>query len=245
MKRSIKNLTGYTIRALDGPKGKVKDFLLDEERWVIRYLEADFGNLFKKKRVLIPRVFMLDPEWENEEFPVNISKEEVEDCPDLEEHMPVSREYEKELSRHYRVDFYWADAYSAAAAARYFPPRPLRIPSRKLSEKELDTSLRSFREVEGYTIRAIDDTLGHVEDLIVDDDDWQVVYLIVDTSNWRPWSKKVLLPLEFIKEISYVDRKVAIALHTGSIKGAPEYDVDKPVDMDYEKALYDFYKNIK
>ena len=236
MKRSIKILSGYSIEAIDGPKGKVKDFLFDEEAWIIRYIEADYGKLFKNRKVLIPKLFLKEPEWDKKHFPINLTKKNIESCPGLEEKMPVSREYEQLLSKHYSVDYYWPYVYNApVTGSMYFPPRPLRPPAKIVSEEDLDTSLRSFREIKGYHIRAIDGKLGHVEDLIVDDDDWQIVYVIVDTSNWRPWSKKVILAIDWLDEISYVDKQVMISLNTETIKNAPEYDADRPIEVDFEK----------
>ena len=52
-----------------------------------------------------------------------------------------------------------------------------------MGENEIETSLRSFREVKGYRIRARDGKLGQIEDMLVDDDDWQIVYLIIPL----PW----------------------------------------------------------
>jgi hypothetical protein len=58
MKRSLKELIGYTIQATDGEKGKVYDILFDDETWIIRYVEADLGNLiFPKKSFNSPFLF--------------------------------------------------------------------------------------------------------------------------------------------------------------------------------------------
>ena len=46
MKRSLKELKGYSLQAIDGEKGKVKNFLFDEDTWTVRYLEVDIGNFF-------------------------------------------------------------------------------------------------------------------------------------------------------------------------------------------------------
>ena len=81
MYRSLKELNGYSIQAIDGEKGKVKNFLFDEETWVIRYLDIDLGNFFIEKRVLIPREQLGIPEWENRHFPVNLSVKRIEDSP--------------------------------------------------------------------------------------------------------------------------------------------------------------------
>jgi hypothetical protein len=174
-------------------------------------------------------------------FPIDLKKENIEACPHLDERMPVSREYEKELSKHYKIDHYWP-YYYAPTGAIYFPPRPLKPPLKIINEKDLNTNLRSFKEVKGYHIKGTDDKMGHVHDLIVDDQDWQVVYAIFDTNNWLPWSKKVLLAIDWLEDISYVDRGIGIGLPTDSIKDAPEFDIDRLQDKEYEKALYDFYR---
>ena len=43
MLRSMKDLEGYAIDAIDGTIGHVKDFYFDDEAWVIRYLVVDTG----------------------------------------------------------------------------------------------------------------------------------------------------------------------------------------------------------
>jgi hypothetical protein len=47
MKRSIKELLGYTLQVKDGTKGSVKDFIFDEESWTIRYMKTDLGFVSK------------------------------------------------------------------------------------------------------------------------------------------------------------------------------------------------------
>ena len=68
MKRSLKELTGYAVKAKDGIKGNVIDFLFDEEKWIIGYLEADLGTIFSGRKVLIPKIFLKEPEWSSHNF---------------------------------------------------------------------------------------------------------------------------------------------------------------------------------
>jgi hypothetical protein len=242
MKRSLRNLTGYTIKALDGPEGKVKDFLFDEERWIIRYLDCDFGNLFKSDRILIPGIFIKDIDWDKKIFRINLSKNNIDSCPGLDDKMPVSREYENELSKYYKLDNYWSAIYTAPAGlAMYYPPRPLVAPKKEVHEKDLDTSLRSFNEVEGYHIKAKDGKIGHIHDILVDDEDWQIVYAIVDTSNWLPWSKKVMIPVNRLEEISYVNRELTIYLDKETIKDAPEFNELLLLSRESEEQITNFY----
>jgi hypothetical protein len=243
MKRSINKMIGYSIEAIDGPKGKVKDFLFDEESWITRYIEADFGGFFNKKKVLIPQKFLNKPDWDHKQFPIELTKDLIERCPDIDHERTVSREYENQLSKHYNYAAYWPHAHIATpdAGGMYFPTRPLRVPDKMVDEKDIETSLRSFSEVKGYGIKTLDGTLGHLDDLIVDDIDWQIVYAVVDTSNWMPWSKKVILSISWLKEISYFNGEVLINLHSDTIKDAPEFDPDGSVESNFEESLYKHY----
>ncbi|MFW5757123.1 MAG: PRC-barrel domain-containing protein [Bacteroidota bacterium] len=246
MKRSLKNLKEYTVETKDRQKGNVKDFLFDEDRWIIRYLDVDFGSWMKDKRVLIPRVFLEKPDWENKNYPVELDNELIDKCPTLDEKTPVSREFEEKLNMYYQKEFYWMYPYSLPMGNyAYFPARPLNLPTKHISEDEIKTNLRSFKEIKGYTIKAKDDKLGHVEDIIVDDIDWQLVYFVIDTSNWRPWSKKVLISVTWLTDINYSLMEVSVDLHTETIKNAPEFDAGHPVDVEYEKNLFGHYEKDK
>jgi len=242
MKRSIKDLKDYTLNAKDGTEGKVKDFLFDEEAWIIRYLHGDFGSWLKSKKILIPRVFLGEPEWQEENFPVEITRDMIEKGPDIDEHMPVSREYEAELMKYYNLDPYWPYTYSApAGGGLFFPPRPLTVPPKSVDEDELKSNLRSYKEVKGYHIRTKEEKLGHVDDLIIDDEDWQIVYMVVEFTSWLPMSKKVLISIEWLEEISYVDNEIKISMTPEKLKKAPQYNPDIVLNQEEEKKLYDFY----
>lgn len=241
MKRSLKKILEYKVLTNDKTEGDIQDFLFDEKRWTIRYMKADFGNFFSPEKVLIPKEFLEAPDWQNRFFPIKMSNDEIDKCPNLDDHQPVSRKYEEMLFEHYDLKPYWYSAYTVPIASSFYPPRPLKVPSAEIDENKLDTILRSFEEVKGYHIQAVDGKIGHIEDIIVDDDDWQIVYVAIDTSNWLPWSKKVLIAIDWMETISYEKREVKINLHTESIKNAPEYDESQTIDESFEKTLYDFY----
>ncbi|MFW5707698.1 MAG: PRC-barrel domain-containing protein [Bacteroidota bacterium] len=243
MKRSLKDMKGFTIETMDGTKGKIKDFLFDEKTWKVRYIDADFGSFFKSKRVLLPMLAMREILWDDEKAPLDVTDETIENSPAPEDRPTVSREYEKQLMEYYQFGAYWADEMvTHTGTGMYYPVRPIKVPAKEFNENDVDTSLRSFKEVKGYHILATDGHLGHVEDIIVDDADWQLIYLIIDTSNWRPWSKKVILQLNWLKDISYATKEVSIDVDTEVIKNAPEIDLSKPIEEAFEKGLQDYYQ---
>ena len=64
-------------------------------------------------------------------------------------------------------------------------------------EEANDVHLRSANKVTGYRIGATDGDIGHVEDFIIDDETWEIRYMVVDTQNWWP-GKKVLVAPQWI-----------------------------------------------
>ena len=243
MKRSLNELIGYSLKAINGEKGKVKNFLFDDHSWSVRYLEAELGNFFAEKRVLIPRMFLGEPDWENKHFPIELTVESIKESPDLSFDMPVSRKYEKSLVDHYDIHPYWM-INSAAYAGKesiFYPGNLFRAPKKVIKEEDINTSLRSFNEVLGYRIDATDDTFGQIVDLIIDDEDWQILHVVIDTKTLVPWSRKVILPIELLDEINFMEHKVTIALPKESIKNSPEFDEAAPVNAEYEEVLYDYY----
>ncbi len=222
MKRSLKKLLAFRIKAIDGQKGDVNDFLFDEEKWIIRYLRTDLETSVHGKSVLIGSVFLDKPDWDHSLFPVKLLKADIEKAPALEEHLPVSIKYEEEYNKHYRIVNYWD--LPASAMREMYTPMPILVPTKDINERELNTKLRSYNEVENYHVHAADGIFGHVCDIIVDESDWQIVYAIVDTSSWMPWSKKVMIPISSLAEISYVKKEIKINLTIDQIKQAPEYN---------------------
>lgn len=242
MKQSLKILKSYySIETDDKLSGNIKDFLFDEKQWAIRYIDADFGKLFSPYKVLIPKVFFNKPERESKVFPTSLSKQEIEKCPKLEDHLPVSRKYEEELNKHFDIKPYWMVAAYMGTAGAYYPPRPISVPTKSVSEKDIETILRSFDEVNGYDVEATDGKIGHIEDLIIDYEDWQIVYAVIDTVNWLPWSKKVIIPINRLAEISYTNNIVKVKMKKDSIKNAPEYNPDEMLVEEFEKGIFDFY----
>jgi len=241
MKRSLKELSNYQIETKDLQHGDIVDFLFDEKLWFIRYWKVDFGNMFSSEKVIIPKVFLNRPSWKKNQFPIEIKFTDLDKVPAIEDHLPVSRKYEKLLHKHFDLKPYWYSAYSVPMGLAFYTPRPIRVPSTDVDFDEEESILRSFNEIISYQIEAIDGKFGHIEDLIIDDKKWQIEYAVVDTKNWFPWSKKVLIAIDLLSAISYEKKEVKISLYTDTIKNAPAYNPSDIIDEDYERGLYDFY----
>lgn len=255
MLRSIKNLRGVTIHATDGDFGSVDDFLFDDENWTIRYLVVDTGKWLAGRKVLISPA-SLHRAQKADGVRTMLTKEQIKNSPDIYQHQPVSRRHEAEYLNYYGYPYYWhGPSLWGTTVVPFYPtaPRTMGYPDRvsgsagsavapqidSRHETE-DVHLRSAAEVTGYYIAATDGDIGHVEDFLVDDENWTIRYLIVDTVNWWP-GKKVVLSPEWITGVSWPNSQVSVSLSRERIKNAPEYDPRTMVSRAYEDRLYEHY----
>ncbi|MGN6341096.1 MAG: PRC-barrel domain-containing protein [Ginsengibacter sp.] len=246
MKRSIKSLEGYTLKETDGEIGKVDEFYFDDVSWTIRYLVIKTGNWFSGKKVLISPKALLAPDWENKTFPVNLTKSQIENSPDIDTEKPVSRQHEEELFTYYTWDPYWGDG---AHGAGIFGAMPGDLYESEVeagpivpveNSQPQDPHLRSSDEVKGYTIHATDGEIGKVTDYIVDDSDWRINYLVIDTGDWLN-SKKILLPAGWIKQVKWDNSIVIVNVTVEQVQNCPVFDPDQPLNAVDENILFDYY----
>jgi len=241
MLRSLNEMVNYVLSATDGDIGRCKDFLFDDEFWTVRYMVADTGKWLPGRKVLISPISLEEPDWLKRLFTVNLSKEQIESSPPLDEHAPVSRLYERKYFGYFHWPYYWTGG-DVWGAVPYPPSAPIEYPE-NIEEDEPDprkSHLRSIKEVKGYYIHATDGEIGHVDDFILDYETWAIRYLVVDTRNWLP-GRKVLISPSWITSVSWVENRVNVSLTTKEVKESPEYDPAQPVNREYELRLYDFY----
>ncbi len=244
MIRSTNDIRGFKVAAKDGECGKVDDFLFDDAVWTVRYLVVDIGDWLTGRKVLIPPSELDVPNWEEQAFPVNLTKEEIENSPPISSDEPVSRQHEVALHQHFGWQPYWGGGV-ATGGATVPVTRPTDPATAQEGEREKevkgDPGLRSAKELVAYYIQAEDDEIGHVDDVLLDDDNWVVRYLVVDTRNWLP-GKKVLVAVDWIREVSWLDTKVFVDLTKERIRNGPEYNSSGNVDRMYEETLFDHYQ---
>ncbi len=240
MLRSAKSLHDYHIRATDGNVGRVKDFLFDGREWVVRYVVVDTSEWLPGGMVLlIPDVLGLPSVATGRILPVELTRDQVRNSPPIDADKPVSRQSEVDLFEYYGWSPYWG-------AGRGGLTRHV-VRAKESEERERaaiappgDPDLRSMREVAGYSISATDGKIGRLEDFILDDEDWVVRYLVVDTGKWLT-GRRVLVSPGWVGEIVWRDRVVSLELSMDEIRDSPPYDPSQPVNRQDEVHLYDYY----
>ena len=241
MQYSIGSMIGYDIKAADGNLGKVVEFFFDDESWTIRYLVVEAGNWLNGRKVLISPAAFGKAESESGTFSVNLTREKVRSSPDIDTQRPIFRQHEVELHKHYQWP--WQGGYGGT-----FGTSPLPLYTDEMLAAREDTSsghqddphLRSMRQVIGYHIHAVDGDIGHVQDFLVDDEDWAIRFLVADTRNWLP-GKTVILSPRWIKHVHWDDSRVHFDLTRESIRNSLEFDASKPISREYEAFLLDHF----
>lgn len=247
MLRSLKEIFGYHLLAEDGEIGKVKDFYFDGKEWSIDYMIADTGPWILGRKVLISVYDLGNADWMSKKFSVPLTKKQIEESPPIEEDKPVSRQYQNRLHQYYNWMPFWY--YPVGVRGRqlppftsrgYYIPDPVKDDVHVSDDHTRDPNLRSADEVFGYHIHAIDAEVGHLADMLLDDQIWMIRYLIVDLGNILP-GKKVLLSPTWVEEINHSQQTIKIDLHKSTIEKSPEFDPNQPVNREYEERIYDYY----
>ena len=107
--RSIGEVEGYHILALDEEIGHVDDFIVDDETWTIRYLVVDTRNWWPGKKVLLAPLWVDQISWAENNVTVSVPREAIRNSPEWEPGQPVNREYETRLYDYYGRPVYWTD----------------------------------------------------------------------------------------------------------------------------------------
>jgi len=247
MLRSVNDLRGHAILATDGVIGTVDDLYFDDEDWAIRYLVVDTGGWLSGKKVLLSPHAIGHPDWLDRQVPVSLTKAQVEKSPDIDTHKPVSRQLEVEYYGYYGYPPYWdgtglwgMSGYPAGSV------KDLHIGEDFTSRRSAthvpdDIHLRSCATVMGHHVHAIDGPIGHISDMLVDEQTWQVRYAVVNTSNW--WlGHTVLVSPRWITGVDWVDSSVTVDLTQHAIQTAPPYDESVQLSRQLELAVHEHYK---
>jgi hypothetical protein len=239
-----KNLKGLVIRATDGEIGTVDQLYFDDQVWAIRYLTVETGNWLNGRKVLISPFSILQTDWKANRIDVSLTRKQVENAPDIDTHLPVSRQHEVAHFGYYGYPYYWDGPYMWGPLYMPNVAEPMTQSQSAIAERinreSGDSHLRSTEAVAGYAIDAKDGAIGHVDRFIVDDESWAIRYLEIATKNWWP-GKKTLLSPAWVERVSWEESKVFVAVTREAIKSSPEYVDNVPITREYENKLYFHY----
>ena len=199
---NLKSLFGVSILAKDGNIGHLHDVLFHDQSWVVRYFVVETGNQFSGRRVLLSPFSFLKPEWEKRILPVDLTIEEVRQSPDVDTDLPVYRQQEIAMTRHYGWPAYWTMEASRLAGEK--------------SESEGDPNLRSANEILTYKVKTSDGDLGSMDDLVVEDANWFIRFLVLSAGGWFE-GQKLLVATRWVGSVSWANKEVIVPHSRDSI----------------------------
>jgi hypothetical protein len=239
MLTTINRLLGFSLASFGEEFGKIKEFYFDDRYWSIRYAVVDTGNWLIGHKVLISPYSMIEVNHSARHLVLNLAKKDVEDGPQLDAHVPVSRQFEETYFDYYGWPVYWNGPYAWGGYPMIIRESAARTPV-ELPAETWDPDLRSSAEVTGYHVSASDGDIGHVNDFVLDEETWAVRYLVVDTGAILP-GKQVLVSPHWISHISFGTKIVKLNLTQAQIHAAPEYTAETLLSRDYETLLHKYY----
>jgi len=213
----------------------------------VRWLVVDCGSWLKGRKVLIHPSAVSYAGLEDQQFEVKLTKAQVEGSPNWQEHQPVSQQMQNRLYDYYGWDPVWGGSIfgggtmTQAFGSPYGAGLAVREPALgDVRRDDGDPYLRSVNAVTGYHIHAKDGLIGHVEDFLVDADNWGVRYLVIDTRNWWPGCHVLIAPAA-VKEMSWSRRRIELDVSCSQVRESPPWDPANLVDLAYEARLHSHY----
>lgn len=226
----LNELIGSTIVATDGELGKVKDAIFDDRTWAIRYLVVDAGSWLSSHEVVLAPQSVSRAQPSDDRLTVRLSEEEIRRSRSRANVDTVS-DKEEELRKSYRgYGPDWQGVYPGGwgyypiggpvAPAPREPASDVSVERKRDELEQREVHLRSFQEVKNYNLCAGDDEFGHVDDLMVDENEWVIRYLDVDTLNYVP-SKHVFLRPDDVSDLDWGEQLFRLRLSRDQVLGAP------------------------
>ncbi len=232
--RSVRELTGWAVHAVDGDIGKVRELYFDDADWRVRYLVVDTGRWFPNRRVLLSPALVEDVAGEQRKIAIAMTREQVRHCPDIATDKPVA--LQRQARR--KAEFNWTLVLAGEALASV--PEALETPAFapiNRNGKPFDAHLRTTSVVIGLTLRADDGAAGRIADFIVDVDSWEIRYLVVELAS----GTRVVVPPRLVTAIRIEEKAVDTDLPRHTIAEGPSLDASTLPARLHEESVLRYY----
>jgi hypothetical protein len=99
---------------------------------------------------------------------------------------------------------------------------------------------RNWTQLKGCRLGARDGEIGKVADLLFEDQNWTVRYLVADTGFWLA-DRLVLLSPHALREFDDREKVLHVELTRQQIEESPPITADQPVSRQFEADYYNYY----
>jgi hypothetical protein len=146
------------------------------------------------------------------------------------------------LYDYYAWDPFWGGSHFGGAALPNAESELVGEAARREADAEIPPldgadHLHSVAEFKGYYVHALDGDIGHVENVLADDANWEVRYLVIATRNWWP-GKVVQLSPYAVKDIDWFGEHINMNVSRDQVRSAPAWDPLAMVNEVSEEQLH-------
>ncbi len=199
----------FSLKASDGEIGLCDDFLFNDHDWSVCHMVALLGTGAQPKSVLIPYRSFGSPDRRNALFKISLTKMQIQLAKPLDENPPVSGQNCPDFA-----------GLCLVRPASQTTGQPCTV------QTDARTGhLRSVFEVANYRVHAPDGMLGFVDDILIDERDDEIRYLVLDTSCWLS-QKKPMIPPEWITSVNWKEHRIKLNRPRDVIEKQPSYVPD-------------------
>lgn len=238
MHQLYNDLAGFSLAAKDEVFGGVADVYFDDKTWRLRYLVAQTGTWLNGRDTLVAVGLLGEPDTSAFEWPVDLTRAEVEQSAAAKHDPPVSVQRVNEFASS------WPN-YMVFPEDMVHPTMMAVEDIARLSgaadaadlKGDGDPNLRSMTEVKGYAIDARGEAIGAVQDFVIDPKTWRISHFVVDIGAWLP-GKLVVVSTDRIEKVSWRDRSISVDIGKDAIENSPSLDDLSDVDRPEEPAFY-------
>jgi sporulation protein YlmC with PRC-barrel domain len=206
-----KHIYDTGLEGSDGRVGTLYDLLFDDQSWKVQHLVVRTNRWVRGRQVLLTPTVIEYADWPERHVQVRLTREQARHSPDADADLPVERRQMLEAAAQGLIaEAYWWKVLDVS------------------SEFEGDPHLHSTKLLSGLHIHCTDSQLGHVEDFVIDDENWRVADLVVATRNWWP-GKRVVVEPTLMKSINWDGREIQLTLPREQIEHRPAYEGKLPL----------------
>jgi sporulation protein YlmC with PRC-barrel domain len=92
---------------------------------------------------------------------------------------------------------------------------------------------------DAYAVHANEGEAGVVQDVVVDDETWQIQYLAVQILSKR---HSVLIETDGVSEVDWIAKDIYVSLPVSTIVEAPVYHPQEPLTAQRQRDVHAYYR---
>lgn len=248
MYQRLNDLMQYGVRSADGMIGTIHDFYFDDETWSVRYAVINLDPSLGARDILVSTaVFETILPLEGV-ITTSLTPEKARNSPEIDTEQPITRQQESDLSSYYLVPEYWIPNTGYGLGVGDLSAVPMvdleadlqEQQERQENDHEPDSHLYSTMSLLGFHIlTGQNEDIGVVEDFLLDEEDWDIDFLVADVGSWLE-NRKIILSPDWVERFSRVQSLLFVDLDRQSIEASPEFTGD--LDATYIHELYVHYQ---